>query len=85
MKKYTTLYFDLDNTLLDFSAAEYKAIRKLFTLHNLPISDEKIAKVTNGTVRGISEGKTREKLKRKKYIRVDLENILSFMALMVTQ
>ena len=44
MKKYTTLYFDLDNTLLDFSAAEYKAIRKLFTLHNLPISDEKIAK-----------------------------------------
>ncbi|MBQ6884127.1 MAG: YjjG family noncanonical pyrimidine nucleotidase [Clostridia bacterium] len=44
MKKYTTLYFDLDNTLLDFSAAEYKAIRKLFALHNLPISDEKIAK-----------------------------------------
>ncbi len=44
MKKYTTIYFDLDNTLLDFSAAEYNAIRKLFTLHNLPISDEKIAK-----------------------------------------
>lgn len=44
MKKYTTLYFDLDNTLLDFSAAEYSAIRKLFTLHNLPISDENIAK-----------------------------------------
>ena len=44
MKKYTTLYFDLDNTLLDFSAAEHTAIRKLFKLHNLPISDEKIAK-----------------------------------------
>ncbi len=44
MKKYTTLYFDLDNTLLDFSAAEYTAIRKLFALHNLPISDERIAK-----------------------------------------
>ena len=44
MKKYTTLYFDLDNTLLDFSAAEHKAIRKLFTLHKLPVSDEKIAK-----------------------------------------
>ena len=44
MKKYTTLYFDLDNTLLDFSAAEHKAIRNLFALHNLPISDEKIAK-----------------------------------------
>ncbi len=44
MKKYTTLYFDLDNTLLDFSAAENMAIRKLFQLHNLPISEEKIAK-----------------------------------------
>lgn len=44
MKKYTTLYFDLDNTLLDFSAAEHKAIQKLFALHTLPISDEKIAK-----------------------------------------
>ena len=44
MKKYTTLYFDLDNTLLDFSAAEYKAIRNLFALHKLPISDEMIAK-----------------------------------------
>lgn len=47
MKKYTTLYFDLDNTLLDFSAAEYKAIRNLFKLHNLPISDEKIAKYSS--------------------------------------
>ena len=44
MKKYTTLYFDLDNTLLDFSAAENMAIRKLFNLHNLPISDEMIAR-----------------------------------------
>lgn len=44
MKKYTTLYFDLDNTLLDFSAAENMAIRKLFSLHNLPISDDRIAK-----------------------------------------
>lgn len=47
MKKYTTLYFDLDNTLLDFSAAEDMAIRKLFTLHNLPISDEKIKKYSS--------------------------------------
>ncbi len=40
MKKYTTLYFDLDNTLLDFTAAEYKAIRQLLALHNLPVTDE---------------------------------------------
>lgn len=44
MKKYTTLYFDLDNTLLDFSAAEHSAIQKLFALHNLPCDEEKITK-----------------------------------------
>lgn len=43
MKKYTTLYFDLDNTILDFTAAEYTAIRKLLVLHNLPVSDEIVA------------------------------------------
>ena len=33
--KYTTLYFDLDNTLLDFSAAERNAILKLLSLHGI--------------------------------------------------
>ncbi len=40
MKKYTTIYFDLDNTLLDFTATEKAAITQLLQLHNLPISDE---------------------------------------------
>lgn len=44
MKKYTTIYFDLDNTILDFTATEYKAIEKLLKLHNLPVSDEIIKK-----------------------------------------
>ncbi len=44
MKKYTTIYFDLDNTILDFTATEYKAIKQLLTLHNLPHSDDIIAK-----------------------------------------
>lgn len=44
MKKYTTLYFDLDNTILDFTASEYNAIKKLLILHNLPVSDEIIKK-----------------------------------------
>ena len=43
MKKYTTLYFDLDNTILDFTAAEHTAIRQLLKLHNLPINDEVIS------------------------------------------
>lgn len=40
MKKYTTVYFDLDNTILDFSATERQAITKLLILHNLPVSDK---------------------------------------------
>lgn len=40
MKQYTTLYFDLDNTLLDFSKSEYKAIKKLLNMYSLPDSDE---------------------------------------------
>lgn len=47
MKKYTTIYFDLDNTILDFTATEYKAIKQLLTLHNLPYSDEIIAKYSS--------------------------------------
>lgn len=33
--RYTTLYFDLDNTLLDFSAAERSAISRLLSLHGV--------------------------------------------------
>lgn len=38
--KYTTIYFDLDNTLLDFTASEGKAIRRLLKTYNLPCTDE---------------------------------------------
>lgn len=41
--KYTTLYFDLDNTILDFTAAEYTAIRKLLSLYNLPTTEEVVS------------------------------------------
>lgn len=41
--KYTTLYFDLDNTLLDFSAAERDAIKKLLALFGIEPKDEYVA------------------------------------------
>lgn len=41
--KYTTLYFDLDNTLLDFSAAERDAIKKLLSLFGVEPKDEYVA------------------------------------------
>ena len=39
MKEYTSLFLDLDNTLLDFSMAEKVAIRKVLIKHNLPSND----------------------------------------------
>ncbi len=42
--KYTTLFLDLDNTLLDFYMAEQMAIRKTLIEFNLP-SDQKTVKL----------------------------------------
>lgn len=39
MKKYTTLLFDLDNTLLDFSLAERLCVKEVFKANNLPYDD----------------------------------------------
>ena len=41
--KYTTVYFDLDNTLLDFSAAQAGAIKKLLPLHGIEVKPEYIS------------------------------------------
>ncbi len=39
--KYTTLLFDLDETLFDFSKSEKYAIDKLMELYKIPVSEEK--------------------------------------------
>ncbi len=39
---YTSVFLDLDNTLLDFNKAEYYAAEKLFRKFSLPYSDEAI-------------------------------------------
>lgn len=41
--KYKILLFDLDNTLLDFSANEKVSLNKLFSAHNIPLTDEIMA------------------------------------------
>lgn len=38
--KYTTLLFDLDETLFDFTKSEKYAIDKLMELYDIPVSDE---------------------------------------------
>ncbi len=42
MTGYTTLLLDLDDTLLDFKAAEAKAIRKVLKNNSLPSDDEAV-------------------------------------------
>lgn len=45
--RYTTLYFDLDNTLLDFSAAQAKAISELLRLYKIEPKPEHITLYSN--------------------------------------
>lgn len=40
--KYTSIFLDLDNTLLDFNKAEYYAAKKLFEKYDLPCDDKAI-------------------------------------------
>ncbi len=40
MKNYRTLFFDVDDTLLDFGAAEKSALRKLFQEQQIPLTAE---------------------------------------------
>lgn len=42
--KYDTLLFDVDDTILDFKAAENDALKKLFLTHQLPFTPENKAK-----------------------------------------
>jgi 2-haloacid dehalogenase len=40
LKKYKTLLFDVDDTLLDFGAAEKLALQLLFEEQNIPLTSE---------------------------------------------
>jgi 2-haloacid dehalogenase len=40
LKKYKTLFFDVDDTLLDFGAAEKLALQLLFEEQNIPLTSE---------------------------------------------
>ena len=40
--KYTTLFLDLDNTLLDFSKAEAVSIRRVLSEHGLPFDNDAV-------------------------------------------
>ncbi|WP_379969590.1 YjjG family noncanonical pyrimidine nucleotidase [Ectobacillus sp. sgz5001026] len=60
MKKYQTLFFDVDDTLLDFRAAENLALHLLFEEQNIPLTTEiesHYKKINQGLWRSFEEGK----------------------------
>ncbi|ATH94127.1 HAD family hydrolase [Bacillus glycinifermentans] len=60
MKTYRTLFFDVDDTLLDFRAAESMALRLLFEEQDLPLTKEIEAdykRINQGLWRAFEEGK----------------------------
>lgn len=61
--KYTTLYFDLDNTLLDFSASEKSAILRLLSLHGIEPRSE-YANIYSAINRKVWERFERGEIKR---------------------
>ncbi|ATP42104.1 noncanonical pyrimidine nucleotidase, YjjG family [Solibacillus sp. R5-41] len=66
MKQYEFLLFDLDDTLLDFNAAEQIALPKLFEAHQFPLTEEvrQVYKGINAELwQALEEGQiTREEL-----------------------
>ncbi|KOS62510.1 YjjG family noncanonical pyrimidine nucleotidase [Lysinibacillus agricola] len=60
MKKYQTLLFDVDDTLLDFKAAERTALHLLFEEQKIPLTDEITAHyktINQGLWKSFEEGK----------------------------
>jgi 2-haloacid dehalogenase len=60
LKKYQTLLFDVDDTLLDFGAAERLALRLLFEEQNFPLTNEieaRYKKINQGLWKAYEEGK----------------------------
>jgi 2-haloacid dehalogenase len=60
MKKYEILLFDVDETLLDFGAAEREALQSLFRNQNMPLTAEiksKYKEINHGLWKSFEEGK----------------------------
>jgi len=60
LKNYKTLLFDIDNTLLDFSASETAALQRLFKGQNFPLTPEVKARyktINQGLWTAFEEGK----------------------------
>ncbi len=70
-KKYTTVLFDADNTLLDFDKDENCALRKTMELYGVPVTEENIktyVKINQGMWKALERGEiTKPELKRTRF------------------
>ncbi len=64
MKKYTTLLFDSDDTLLDFKAAEYSALMQMMSDKGLPFSPQN-AEIYSQVNKGFWEAFERGEIEKK--------------------
>lgn len=47
MPRFETLIFDLDDTLLDFQATQWKALKEIFTFYHVPYTPQTIERYNN--------------------------------------
>ncbi len=70
-RRYTTVLFDADNTLLDFDKDEDCALRKVMTEYGVPVTEETIAtyiKINVGMWKALERGEiTKSELKRTRF------------------
>ncbi len=70
-RKYTTVLFDADNTLLDFDKDESCALRKVMELYGVPITEENIktyVEINQGMWKALERGElTKPELKRTRF------------------
>ena len=75
--KYTTLLFDADDTLLDFSKAERSALKSTFSKHEIPVSDELLKKFSEVNL-GLWKLFEQEKIEKADIIKRRFADTLAF-------
>ena len=74
---YTSLFLDLDNTLLDFNKAEAHAIRQVLAAHGLP-SDERAVKTYSAINKSFWESFERGEIPKSRIFTGRFEKLLEF-------
>ena len=80
MNKYSVIFFDLDNTLLDFYKSEKTAIRTVLEMHSLPATDE-VVKLYSEINRSYWEAFERGDIKREEIFEGRFKTLLEHLQL----